>query len=45
MIISHYKKLIAEMCRTIDVITENEYIIDEFSKCGVNNSKIFRQRY
>ena len=33
------------MCRTIEVITENEFIIDEFRNCGIRNSKMFRHLY
>ena len=43
--ISDFIKLIADMCRTIEVITENEFIIDEFRNCGIRNSKMFRHLY
>ena len=43
--ILEYKKLIANMCRTIDVILEIEYIFGEFRECGVKNSKMFRELY
>ena len=31
------------MCSTIEVINENEFVIEEFRKWGINNSKMFRQ--
>ena len=33
------------MCRTIEVITENEFIIEEFRNCCIRNSKMFRHLY